>query len=640
MLCQYQTAETRCGVLKMADQAGAAAASKKKKKKAKVGVAAPATTKVAAAKKGGKGKAKKKAGGAAESKGGDAKDSKQSAPFPPEGSVESDGSDVDDEDYSDDEDEGADGYKVGGYHPVSLGDRFSSGRYAVVEKLGWGHFSTVWMSHDKKHAEKETPEFVAIKVQKSATHYREAAFDEIELLNCVSKAAATERAVLEFGPGFDHCVCKLLDHFEHSGPNGKHVCMVFEMLGENLLKVIQKYDYRGIPIPLVKDIVRQILVGLDFLHRHCSIIHTDLKPENILTGSAPKPPSAERVAELLARNSDKAGSGKASSAGGAKAEPKREKARGEGPTSQTIEEIKKQLDAGDKEGLDSQARKKLKKKLKKKRQQAKKKEKGKERRGNRRGGGAGAGPGAGAAGGGGGGQRSKRGSRSSGDAKGTTQLSSLERANILAEERMMELASEPLTKTSAVLTAVAGSKTESPRQSLSLSLLPAAPGSSYAAEKLSAGDKAGSSAADSKQRGADFCEREDGSGALEARLDSLQLASHRAEDKGSPPPCNDNNSNRNSKNNNNSNNNNSNNNSNDGSGSSFMLLPSWARPTLFTFMNFRRSDAADRQLTSRGTPALPTYRRAVGIAEDEWMRPPEVVCSRLTLVSLVCLAAS
>jgi len=628
----------------MAEQAGAAAASKKKKKKAKVGVAAPATTKVAAAKKGGKGKAKKKAGGgAAESKGGDAKDSKQSAPFPPEGSVESDGSDVDDEDYSDDEDEGAEGYKVGGYHPVSLGDRFSSGRYAVVEKLGWGHFSTVWMSHDKKHAEKETPEFVAIKVQKSATHYREAAFDEIELLNCISKAAATERAVLEFGPGFDHCVCKLLDHFEHTGPNGKHVCMVFEMLGENLLKVIQKYDYRGIPIPLVKDIARQILVGLDFLHRHCSIIHTDLKPENILTGSAPKPPSAERVAELLARNSDKGGSGKASSAGGAKAEPKREKARGDGPgsgpTSQTIEEIKKQLDAGDKEGLDPQARKKLKKKLKKKRQQAKKKEKGKERRGNRRGGGAGAGAGAG---GGGGGQRSKLGSRSSGDAKGTTQLSSRERANILAEQRMMELASEPTTNSTgqgtsasasaAVLSAAAGSKTESLRQSLSLPLPPAAPGSSssYASEKLSAGDKAGSSvsssAADSKQRGGDYGEN-DGSGGLAARLDSLQLASHRAEDKGSPPPRS-------------SSSNNNNNNKNNNDSNSFMLLPSWARPTLFTFMNFRRSDAADRQLTSRGSPASPTYRRAVGIAEDDWIRPPEVVCSRLTLVSLVCLAAS
>ena len=95
-----------------------------------------------------------------------------------------------DEDYSDDGAEGTDGYKVGGYHPVSIGDAFNSGRYTVVEKLGWGHFSTVWMCYDKKAALHGTSEFVAVKVQKSAPHYREAAMDEIELLTCASTNAA------------------------------------------------------------------------------------------------------------------------------------------------------------------------------------------------------------------------------------------------------------------------------------------------------------------------------------------------------------------------------------------------------------------------------------------------------------------
>eukprot|EP00629_Pelagomonadales_sp_RCC1024_P002872 CAMPEP_0119284364 /NCGR_PEP_ID=MMETSP1329-20130426/30167_1 /TAXON_ID=114041 /ORGANISM="Genus nov. species nov., Strain RCC1024" /LENGTH=111 /DNA_ID=CAMNT_0007285041 /DNA_START=28 /DNA_END=360 /DNA_ORIENTATION=+ len=43
--------------------------------------------------------------------------------------------------------EGSEGYRVGGYHPVSVGDVFH-GRYRVLEKLGWGHFSTVWMCAD------------------------------------------------------------------------------------------------------------------------------------------------------------------------------------------------------------------------------------------------------------------------------------------------------------------------------------------------------------------------------------------------------------------------------------------------------------------------------------------------------------
>jgi serine/threonine-protein kinase SRPK3 len=41
-------------------------------------------------------------------------------------------------------------YVKGGYHPVKIGDAFSDGRYIVVRKLGWGHFSTVWLANDTK----------------------------------------------------------------------------------------------------------------------------------------------------------------------------------------------------------------------------------------------------------------------------------------------------------------------------------------------------------------------------------------------------------------------------------------------------------------------------------------------------------
>jgi serine/threonine-protein kinase SRPK3 len=34
---------------------------------------------------------------------------------------------------------------TGGYHPVSIGERYHNGRYIVLRKLGWGHFSTVWL---------------------------------------------------------------------------------------------------------------------------------------------------------------------------------------------------------------------------------------------------------------------------------------------------------------------------------------------------------------------------------------------------------------------------------------------------------------------------------------------------------------
>jgi serine/threonine-protein kinase SRPK3 len=39
---------------------------------------------------------------------------------------------------------------AGGYHRVRAGEKFKDGRYTVLHKLGWGHFSTVWMVHDEK----------------------------------------------------------------------------------------------------------------------------------------------------------------------------------------------------------------------------------------------------------------------------------------------------------------------------------------------------------------------------------------------------------------------------------------------------------------------------------------------------------
>lgn len=167
------------------------------------------------------------------------------------------------------DEEDSEDYCKGGYHPVFVGETYNNGKYVVVRKLGWGHFSTVWLSKDTS-----TGKHVALKVVRSAAHYTETAIDEIKLLNKVVQANPNH-------PGRRYVV-SLLDSFEHKGPNGLHVCMVFEVLGENLLGLIKKWNHRGIPMPLVKQITKQVLLGLDYLHRECGIIHTDLKPENVL----------------------------------------------------------------------------------------------------------------------------------------------------------------------------------------------------------------------------------------------------------------------------------------------------------------------------------------------------------------------
>jgi len=169
---------------------------------------------------------------------------------------------------SKDEESPAD-YNAGGYLPIKVNDVFKDGRYTVVRKLGWGHFSTVWLvkdSQEKRHS--------ALKVVKSADRYAETARDEIQLLSKVAEANPLH-------PGRSHIV-SFLDSFDHDGPEETHVCIVFEPLGENLLSLIERNKKKGVPVTLVKTIARQVLLGLEYLHDQCDLVHTDIKPENIL----------------------------------------------------------------------------------------------------------------------------------------------------------------------------------------------------------------------------------------------------------------------------------------------------------------------------------------------------------------------
>lgn len=114
--------------------------------------------------------------------------------------------------------------------------------------------------------------YSALKVVKSASRYADTARDEIKLLTKVSNAHPTH-------PGRAHIVT-FLDSFTHPGPE-THICIVFEPLGENLLALIERNKKKGVPQPLVKLITRQILLGLQYLHNECDLVHTDIKPENI-----------------------------------------------------------------------------------------------------------------------------------------------------------------------------------------------------------------------------------------------------------------------------------------------------------------------------------------------------------------------
>ncbi|XP_042509420.1 SRSF protein kinase 1-like [Macadamia integrifolia] len=172
------------------------------------------------------------------------------------------------------EDEGTNAYRKGGYHHVRIGDPFAGGRYIAQRKLGWGNFSTVWLAYDT-----QSSGYVALKIQKSATEFSQAALHEVEVLS----------AIADGDPSNSKGVVRLIDHFKHAGPNGQHPCMVFEFLGDSLLRLIRYNGYSCLELNKVREMCRWILLGLDYLHRELNIIHTDLKPENVLLVSTIDP---------------------------------------------------------------------------------------------------------------------------------------------------------------------------------------------------------------------------------------------------------------------------------------------------------------------------------------------------------------
>lgn len=87
-------------------------------------------------------------------------------------------------------------------------------------------------------------------------------------------------------------IIQLLNYFIFEGENSeeKFLCNIYEITGitlQNLLnKFLKKKKNRGgsggIPLPYVRIIAREILIGLDFIHSFGEVIHSNLNMDNIL----------------------------------------------------------------------------------------------------------------------------------------------------------------------------------------------------------------------------------------------------------------------------------------------------------------------------------------------------------------------
>ena len=85
-------------------------------------------------------------------------------------------------------------------------------------------------------------------------------------------------------------ITRVLDEFEHRGPNGVHKCLVFEPMGPSVNSMVEELPQFNprkrwmkvrYPLWMAKSILKQSLQALAFLHEN-GIAHGDFQPGNIL----------------------------------------------------------------------------------------------------------------------------------------------------------------------------------------------------------------------------------------------------------------------------------------------------------------------------------------------------------------------
>lgn len=96
-------------------------------------------------------------------------------------------------------------------------------------------------------------DYVAVKVVKSAPSFTTVANDEIELL----------KSITTNNPEHEGCkkVIHMLNYFKAPSIYGTHICITFELMGPSLLHLIIQSDFKGIQLPAVRSITKQVHIS-------------------------------------------------------------------------------------------------------------------------------------------------------------------------------------------------------------------------------------------------------------------------------------------------------------------------------------------------------------------------------------------
>ncbi|KAK2799684.1 hypothetical protein FQN51_006818 [Onygenales sp. PD_10] len=156
-------------------------------------------------------------------------------------------------------------YRPGGYHPIMIGDMLRE-RYRIVDKLGFGGYSTVWLAQDThlKH-------YVAVKVgiANSLPH-------ETKILRALSTPPPPALSS-SLQPGANS-IPFILDEFELHGPNGTHPCYTMTLAQCNLREAS---FCRLFPLEVARALSGGLTLAVAYIHSR-GYAHGDVHLRNIL----------------------------------------------------------------------------------------------------------------------------------------------------------------------------------------------------------------------------------------------------------------------------------------------------------------------------------------------------------------------
>lgn len=144
-------------------------------------------------------------------------------------------------------------YERGGYHPVMIDDLLH-GRYRVVDKLGFGGYSTIWLCQDVR-----LKRYVAIKVGVSGPSLPRR---EPGILRDLSNLGSTSHTVHTASEARD-AIPSILAEFDVQGPNGSHPCYTVAPAQGNLRDASFS---RLFPIQVARALAAKLTMAVAFVH--------------------------------------------------------------------------------------------------------------------------------------------------------------------------------------------------------------------------------------------------------------------------------------------------------------------------------------------------------------------------------------